>query len=122
MTRSIEAKLGLVLRSGVLFSIAVLALGLALSLPATGRDPFSLLRSPAPALPHSLASIFNGVRQGRGAAVLSCGVLLLILTPVLRVASAAVLFARGRDRLYACLACTVFAILAVSFVIGVSGG
>src|SRR5262245_62135519 len=106
-----------VLRSGVLLSAGLLILGALLY-------GVSALRGSAPAspsFPHSLGDIFSGLARGDPMAVLSLGLLVLLLTPVARVLISIFAFARERDRLYVGITTLVLLILLVSFLLGRGG-
>jgi uncharacterized membrane protein len=57
----------------------------------------------------------HGLTTGDPATIIQLGVLLLIATPVARVAFALVAFAIERDRLYVAVSATVLAVLLFSF-------
>ncbi len=68
--------------------------------------------------PHTLSEVFQGVLQTRGEATVAVGLLLLILTPVARVAVSILAFLYQRDRAFTLITLTVLIILLMSFVIG----
>ena len=68
--------------------------------------------------PHTLSAVFQGALQTRGEAIVAVGLLLLILTPVARVAVSILAFLYQRDRAYTFITLTVLIILLMSFVIG----
>src|SRR5262245_2362729 len=82
-----------VLRGGVLLSAGLLILGSLLYGAAAlrGGAPTS------PSFPHSLGDIFSGLARRDPMAVLSLGLLVLLLTPVARVLISIFAFARERD-------------------------
>ena len=98
----LELLLGTVLRTGVVLSIIVMLLGLTISL---SRHPDYLwdktaigrLMQPGAAFPHTLGEIGTELLAGRGRALTAAGLLLLIATPVARVAAAVISFAWSRD-------------------------
>ena len=57
-----------------------------------------------------------------GEHIANLGLLLLIATPVARVAASIVLFARDRDYLYVAITTTVLLLLLLSFMLGAAGG
>lgn len=57
-----------------------------------------------------LPAIARGAARGDGLALVELGILILVLTPVLRVATALALFARERDWLYTAIASIVLAL------------
>jgi uncharacterized membrane protein len=62
----------------------------------------------------TVEGILSGCLEFRGRAIIQLGVLLLIATPVARVAFAVVAFAFEKDKLYVCLTLVVLAILMIS--------
>lgn len=61
----------------------------------------------------SLASIWAGVSRGQSLAIVQAGLVLLIATPVLRVAATAAIFAKQRDWLYVAITLVVLIALGV---------
>lgn len=61
----------------------------------------------------SLASIWQGVTRAESLAIVQAGLVLLIATPVLRVAATAAIFAKHRDWLYVAITLVVLISLAV---------
>jgi uncharacterized membrane protein len=104
-----------VLRAGVVLAAIVVLAGGALYLsrhggehPALGvfqSEPFDL---------RTIGGILTGVRQLHGRAVIQLGLLLLIATPIARVAGAALIFAGQRDWMYTVIASVVLALLLYS--------
>ncbi|HEV8658561.1 MAG TPA: DUF1634 domain-containing protein [Thermoanaerobaculia bacterium] len=119
----IDAAIATLLRTGVLLSIAIIAAGMVItfvhhpdylsSRPALGR-----LMSPGTHFPNTIAEVIAGVRRGSGQAIMTAGLLVLIATPVARVALSIVIFAIERDRLYAAITTLVFVILMIAFAVG----
>ena len=113
--------ISLLLLVGVGLSAAVLATGLALLLVtgSTGYHealaPRQLLSPEATApLPTTIGGVLQGAVALKPFALIELGVLLLIATPVLRVAASVVLFLLERDRLYVAITSLVLAVLLVS--------
>ena len=71
---------------------------------------------------HNVREIVNAIRAGHGQGIAMLGLLLLIATPVARVAVSIVLFARERDYTFVLITSTVLALLILSFVLGAAGG
>ncbi len=118
-----ETLIGHLLRAGVLTSMTFVAAGLVLMFvhhPSYLRSSEDLRRltSPGAAFPHSLAEVGAGLREARGQAVVALGLILLILTPILRVAVSIVAFALRRDRPFVLVTSAVLALLLVSFLLG----
>jgi len=119
----LNAAIGKVLRYGVVLSSSVVAVGLALLLlaPPVGA-PGSLQGALAtnfgrPTL--NPAVLAAGVAAGNPVSVMQLGTLVLIATPLARVAASALLFLRDGDMLYVGIAVLVLATLLVAiFVVG----
>lgn len=99
------------LLGGVILSGIALLIGLALVFVAHQPRP----EEPPPAVGHLL---WHAV-LGDGVAVIYVGLLLLMLTPLARVAMLAVGWTLGRDRRFALAAATVLALLVLSLLLGV---
>ena len=116
-----------VLRVGVVSSIAIMLVGMTVTFvhhpeyfstsPALGA-----LTSPNERFPKTLLDVISGGWRGRGQAIVMAGLLVLIATPVARVALSVVVFVKVRDRLYAAITSAVLMILLVSFSVGLAGG
>ena len=107
--------IGNLLRAGVLLSAAVVVFGGIIYLVRHGLQPtdFRVFRGEAAAL-RTLPAILSGALHFHGKSVIQLGLLLLIATPVTRVAFSAVAFAIERDRLYVVLTLIVLAVLLYS--------
>ncbi|HUN43707.1 MAG TPA: TSUP family transporter [Acetobacteraceae bacterium] len=107
--RKTELIISGVLRGGVLLSVAVIL---------TGIGYFYALRFAGelahPTFPDTLQSVFNGVIAGKPLAIVVLGLLILLATPVVRVAASVVAFAVEEDRTYVIITCLVLTILLIS--------
>jgi uncharacterized membrane protein len=114
--QNIEVIIGTLLRVGVLLAASVVVIGAAVYLVRHGHDPlvYSTFRG-EPAGLTTIAGILRGVKQGSGSALIQLGLLVLIATPVARVAFSAVAFALERDYLYVAITLVVLAVLLYSF-------
>lgn len=107
--------------AGVTLSAAVLLTGLAL-LAVTGRTGYHESLSPelilslprAGAYPTSIRGVLQGAVELRPFAVIELGALLLIATPVFRVAASIILFLHERDYLYTVITLVVLSLLIIS--------
>jgi len=106
--------IGWILQGGVLLSTAVIVLGLLLAVLSPGG--FSLQR--AFLFPQTLNQIGAGLLAWQPQAVIMLGLLLLIATPIIRVAASMVAFAFERDRTYVIITLIVLAILLLSLLLG----
>ncbi|MGH2366335.1 MAG: DUF1634 domain-containing protein [Chloroflexota bacterium] len=108
--------ISLVLLVGVSLAAVILAVGLVIFFAHGGaNEPASSMFS---ATPHSLLGVvrraMSGALQGDPQALLGLGVLVLLATPVLRVAASIVLFLAEKDWLYSVLTLVVLGILLYS--------
>ena len=110
--RRMEVMMGRLLQAGVLLASTVVLVGGILYLKAHGDAPanFRTFTGEAASLRYP-ARLFSLLRQGEPAAIVQLGILLLIATPIARVAFAVIGFAIERDRLYIAVSLTVLAVL-----------
>jgi uncharacterized membrane protein len=111
----LEGLIGNLLRIGVLLAAAVVFAGGAFYLAQHHSDRISFrnFTVEGPDL-RTLAGIVESARHWESEGVIQLGLLLLIATPVARVALAAVGFALERDRLYVAVSLLVLVILVFS--------
>ena len=114
-----ENVVGNLLRGGVALSAAVALAGGVVYLFRHGAETpaFHVFRG-EPSDLRSLRGIFSDALSWRVRGIIQLGLLLLIATPVARVAYLAYAFARQRDRLYATFSLIVLLLLAY----GLAGG
>ena len=114
--RRIEVILGNLLRTGVLVSAAVVLAGACIYLYRHAHDPadYRVFRG-EPSEYRTISGVIQSVISGRGQGIIQLGLLLLIATPIARVAFSVVGFAIERDRLYVAFTLLVLAILLYSF-------
>lgn len=121
----IERLISIVLRTGVLLSMAVILLGVALTFAHhpdyfRSRPALGELTDATLTYPHTLRDVASGVAALRGQAIVMAGILLLIATPIVRVGMSTALFLAERDRLYAAITFVVLVLLLVSLLVGLS--
>jgi uncharacterized membrane protein len=118
----VEQVVGNLLRAGVMVSALVVAVGGGVYLAHEGGQP---------AREHN-AHVFKGEQRnlrgpltivaaaarGESDAIIACGLLLLIATPILRVLFSAIAFAGQRDRTYVAVTLIVLGVLLYSFFSG----
>lgn len=97
------------LTAGVAASLGAMAAGYALALVRGG--PLPAVATPVPELAAGLRALDPG-------ALMSLGLLLLLVTPAARVAALTWQFARRREWLFAAVSLTVLGILAASVALG----
>ena len=113
----LEAQVGMLLRIGVLSSAAVILLGGLLFLMHHGRSvvDFTVFNGTAPELRRP-SSILLRALHGDDLAIIQCGILMLIATPVARVAFSIFVFLEERDLLYVAISAVVLLILLYSLI------
>jgi uncharacterized membrane protein len=113
--RRIEIIVGNLLRAGVLLSAAVVLWGACIYLPHHAHEPadYHVFRG-EPSEFRSIPGVIQSVISGGGRGLIQLGLLLLIATPIARVAFSVVGFAIERDRLYVAFTLIVLAILLYS--------
>ena len=113
--RRVEQVIGRLLQAGVLLAAAVVLAGGAAYLASHGgaRADFRVFRSEPSAL-RSVTGIVRGALALDSQAIVQLGLVLLIATPVARVALTLVAFLLQRDRLYVAMTAVVLALLLYS--------
>ncbi|HEX9015919.1 MAG TPA: DUF1634 domain-containing protein [Chloroflexota bacterium] len=122
---SLEAVVGKVLRWGSLLSMAIILVGLvgvAWYTRASSGPQILLIPVVSGHDLNTPAGILRRIANGDPTAVISLGLLVLIATPVIRVASTVVYFSLRRDRTYFAVTCFVLAVLIVGFLLGSTAG
>jgi uncharacterized membrane protein len=99
----VDAAIAALLRTGVLLSIGIVMIGMVVTFVhhpdyLSSRSTLGALTGPAAQFPNNMSAIVAGVRSGKGQAIVMAGLLLLIATPVARVALSIVVFVIERDR------------------------
>ena len=109
LVRKTELIISNVLRGGVLLSVAVIVTGIALFhvRKFSGGAGFFTY-------PDTLGGLLQGLAQGRPLAIVTLGLVLLLATPVIRVAVSIIAFALEGDRAYVFITALVLAILLFS--------
>jgi len=115
--RRLATIIGELLRAGVLLAAATVFAGGAIYLARHYADTvaFHNFVAGAPST-RSLSAIFKSAAYGSSQAFIEIGLLLLILTPIARVAVALVGFFLERDRMYAAVSLLVLVILLFSLI------
>jgi uncharacterized membrane protein len=120
---SMNRILGIVLRAGVVLSGVIIAIGTALFVANHSLDDTSSYLAYNPSsIPHgsfpvSLSSIASGLLSLDPFSIIALGFLVLLATPVVRVALSLFLFAAEKDRKFVYLTATVLAILLFSMLV-----
>ena len=117
--RSIERSVSVLLMAGVIVSGAVVLAGGILFLIRHGGEPADYrVFHKAPSADRIIPEIVAGVLRLRARSVIQFGLLLLIATPVMRVAISLIGFALERDRTFVIITAIVFLILLYSLIHG----
>ena len=113
--RRMEVILGNLLRSGVMFSALVVVWGACIYLSRHWREAadYKIFRG-EPSDFRTIPGMIESARGGHGRGWIQIGLLLLIATPIARVAFSIVGFSIERDRLYVAFTVVVLAILLYS--------
>ena len=112
--------LGIVLRAGVVLSSGIIAIGTALFVAKHSLDDtssylaYNPISIPHGSFPVSLSSIAAGLASLDSFSIIALGFLVLLATPVARVALSLFLFAAERDQKFVYLTAAVLAILLFS--------
>lgn len=122
----VDTAIATLLRVGVILSITIVTIGTVVTFvhhPAyfSSRPALGTLTEPGAHFPSTLREVMDGLRSGSGQAIVSAGLLLLIATPVARVAFSIVVFAIEHDRVYVLITAGVLVILVVGFITGAAG-
>ena len=115
-----ENVISAVLRIGVLASLLCVVLGTGISFihhPEYFSSSIELQRltQPGAVFPHTPRDIFSGVRKLQGQAIVIIGLILLIATPVMRVAVSILIFLYQGDRIFTLITAIVLCLLLLSF-------
>jgi uncharacterized membrane protein len=125
--RRVELAISSLLRIGVLTSLLVVLVGTLVTFVhhphyLSSRHDLVPLTKPGAEFPHTVPSVIRGLEHSQGRAIVMAGLLLLIATPVLRVAISVLAFVYQRDRTFVVITTVVLALLLTSFVLGRGGG
>lgn len=125
--RQVELLISTILRAGVVISLAVVILGMVVTFAhhreyIHSRQDLARLTSPARAdFPHNMAEMCHGLRKFEGRSIVVAGLLLLIATPVMRVAVSIFAFVYEKDLGFVVITSIVLVMLIFSFVVGTAG-
>jgi uncharacterized membrane protein len=121
--RRLELSISRLLLVGVIASVALIVVGMVVSfvqhpdyLSASGVLDSAV--GPGVTFPHEFDALLAGLRQLRGEAIVTLGLLILIATPVMRVAISAIAFIQHGDKTYALITAAVLCLLLLSLILG----
>ncbi|MDA8026895.1 MAG: DUF1634 domain-containing protein [Actinomycetota bacterium] len=120
--RMTEVTISLVLRIGVAASVLVFIVGLIVMFfhhpeyaTFSGNLSFHSLTSSTTSFPHSFSGLWNSLSKGQGRGIIVLGTMILIITPVIRVAVAIVSFSIEKDPAMTIVTIYVLFVLILSF-------
>ena len=113
--QKVETMVGNLLRAGIIISAFVVSVGGVIYLVRHGNSPadYRIFQGEPSDLRH-VRGILNDALSFSARGIIQFGLLLLIATPVARVAFSIIGFAKERDRMYVAFASLVLAILLCS--------
>jgi|SRR5215470_7561216 len=115
--QNVENVIGNVLRYGVLLSATIVVVGGGIFLVRHGHEPIPYhVFHGEPAEFRRIPGILTSAASFRGRGIIQLGLLLLIATPIARVAFSIIGFTAEKDRLYAVFAMIVCLVLLYSLV------
>jgi uncharacterized membrane protein len=113
----IDARIGMLLRTGTLVSASVILLGGVVFLTRHGRSMIDYRAFHGdPAGLNTLVGIASGVMHGHALAIVQLGLVLLIATPIARVVFSVYAFLGECDYLYVVISSIVLAVLLSSLI------
>jgi uncharacterized membrane protein len=115
----LELIVSYLLRFGVALSLTITFVGLMLLLFTDPTE--AVVRLTGGFVARSPWTVFAGLRLLRPKAIIEFGLILLIVTPVFRVAVTAIAFILERDWIYTAITLFVLAVLLTSFFLGQAG-
>src|SRR5271165_138220 len=119
LVRRSELVISSVLRGGVILSATIIAIGVLAYYLFGGRH---VIYPGGRTYPASIPAIWFGLSHADPVAIVALGLVILLATPVVRVAVSIIAFAISRDRLYVAITTLVLLILIFSFLSGAGGG
>lgn len=124
---AVEIWVSHLLRAGVVISLVLIAAGTLVTFwhhreYMTSSTSIRELTGAGWEFPHDLRAVAASAFAGSGRGLVVAGLLVLICTPILRVALTLVVFLIEKDRAYVVLSAIVLALLAMSFLLGKAGG
>ncbi len=123
--RQTEIAISYVLRIGVVLSVLLVSAGLGLIFANHGsylhfssNTSYKSLTSAGYNFPHTISQLFSDLAHGDGRGVIGLGLIVLILTPVLRVAVGVLSFIYEKDPPMTLVTLFVLLVLILSFFLG----
>ncbi|MCZ2109116.1 MAG: DUF1634 domain-containing protein [Dehalococcoidia bacterium] len=125
--RRTELLISNLLRAGVLASVALVVLGTIITFihhPGylTSSDEMDALRDARNGFPTTVPAVVSGLADFDGRAFVMAGLLLLIATPIMRVAVSVFAFIQLGDRTFTVVTTAVLTLLILALILGKAGG
>lgn len=123
----IEILISNLLRTGVLSSVLLVVIGLVVTFAqhpeymSSSTTLHALTHTP-PVIAGSLGELLSQTAHLQGEAIITLGLIVLFITPVMRVAVSAVIFIYQRDRIFTIITIVVLLILMTSLFLGKAEG
>jgi len=126
-SRQVELLISNLLRIGVAMSLAIVLIGTIVTFVrhpdyVSSKTELHRLTTRDATFPNTIASSVNAAVHGQGRGIVMLGLLLLIATPVMRVAVSILGFVYEKDMMFVVITTTVLALLLLSFVLGRTEG
>jgi uncharacterized membrane protein len=121
--RQVELTISNLLRTGVGMSLALVVLGTVVTFVqhpsyVSQSSELNRLVTPGSKFPHAIRDLAAGLAQFQGEAIVILGLLVLIATPVMRVAISVLAFIYQGDRLFTLITSVVLCLLLFSLFLG----
>jgi len=121
--RHVETAISYILRVGVVLSISLIVLGIAITHVRhpefrTETMPLDAVSKVAPDFPHTASDTLFYMEHFRGRGFVVAGILILILTPVASTIASIVAYARLKDRAFVLISVGILLVLLIGFYIG----
>jgi uncharacterized membrane protein len=126
-SRQVELAISYLLRIGVMASLAVVVIGTIVTFAhhpdyLSSKTELRRLTARDAAFPESVSDSAKAAVEGQGRGIVILGLLLLIATPVMRVAVSIIGFVYEKDWIFVVITTTVLVLLLFSFVLGRAEG
>lgn len=116
--RDVQVLVGNTLRIGVWVSMGITLLGLVLFLAQNSSKSFDATMLAADPVNFTFSALIHGIMQGDALSIIQLGVLVLLITPILRIFFALYGYWQEGNKLYIIISLVVLCIIASSLFIG----
>lgn len=114
--KELDRILSNILQCGLVLSLTILAIGAVLFVLQSGEQEVNTqVFFEKPNILNSIRTVYLGVINGNNEAIMQLGVIVLMLTPVVRVGTCLWIFYLERDLLYVIISTMILLILGFSF-------